>query len=49
MRAGGATDSQIRKSLLQIADTWERMAAYEERPERLFGEAPCAGETSKTV
>src|SRR6476469_8313928 len=41
-RAGGATDEQIRQSLFQIEDTWERMAAYEERPERLFG-SPARG------
>ena len=37
MRAGGATDDQIHKSLLEVADTWERMAAYEERPAHLYG------------
>jgi hypothetical protein len=37
IRAGGTGDIRIRLSLVQIADTWERMAAYEERPERLFG------------
>ena len=36
VRAEAATDDTVRKSLLQIAETWERMAQYEERtnPER---------------
>lgn len=36
VRAEAATDDTARKSLLQIAETWERMAQYEERtnPER---------------
>lgn len=31
VRAEAATDEGQRKSLLQIADTWERMADYEEK------------------
>jgi hypothetical protein len=31
VRAETATSDEMRKSLLQIADTWERMAQYEER------------------
>lgn len=30
-RADEATDDATRKSLLQIAETWERMAQWEER------------------
>lgn len=30
-RAARTTDAQIRECLLQIAETWERMALYEER------------------
>ena len=30
-RAEAATDRGIRQSLLQIAETWERMADYEEK------------------
>jgi len=31
VRAEAATDEVQRKSLLQIAETWERMADYEEK------------------
>ena len=31
VRSESATDEAQRKSLLQIAETWERMATYEEQ------------------
>lgn len=40
VRAEAATDEGVRQSLLQIAETWERMADYEEKNpvlEGLFG------------
>ncbi len=37
MRAEVATDESVRQSLLQIAETWEQMAGYEEKHPVLGG------------
>jgi hypothetical protein len=44
-RASATTDEEVRKTLLQDAETWERMAAYEEKhnPPRPIPGSPSQG------